>query len=193
MNSDSINQLSLYEMSQAIHQGKLSATRIMEACVERILQREPEVHAWEHINTEAALAQAKLYDKQSPKGLLHGLPIGIKDTIDTIDFPTERGTPIYRNSQAPWDASGVALAKRAGGIVLGKTVTTEFAYFRPGKTANPHNLEHTPGGSSSGSAAAVADFMIPAALGSQTAGSLIRPASYCGVIAYKPTTGVQAQ
>lgn len=189
MNSDRINQLSLYEMSDAIHQGKLSATRIMEACIERIQQRESEVHAWENIDIEAALAQAHKYDQHTPKGALYGLPIGVKDTIDTIDFPTGRGTPIYANKAALWDASGVALVKRAGGIVLGKTVTTEFAYFRPGETANPHNLAHTPGGSSSGSAAAVADFMVPAALGSQTAGSLIRPASYCGVVAYKPTFG----
>lgn len=189
MNSDRINQLSLYDMSQAIHQGKLSATRIMEAAIERIQQREPEVHAWESIDTEAALVQAQQHDQQTPKRILHGLPIGVKDTIDTIDFPTGRGTPLYENKPALWDASGVTLVKRAGGIILGKTVTTEFAYFRPGKTANPHNIAHTPGGSSSGSAAAVADFMVPAALGSQTAGSLIRPASYCGVVAYKPTFG----
>lgn len=189
MNSDRINQLSLYEMSQAIHQGQLSATRIMEACIERIQQREPEVNAWESINIESALTQAQQSDQQAPKGILHGLPIGVKDTIDTLDFPTGRGTPIYANKPAFWDAAGVALIKRAGGIILGKTVTTEFAYFRPGKTANPHNLAHTPGGSSSGTAAAVADFMVPAALGSQTAGSLIRPASYCGVVAYKPTFG----
>lgn len=189
MNSDRINQLSLFDMSQAIHQGTLRPSQIMHACIERIEQREPEVKAWETIDTETALQQAHLLDKQSPKGLLFGLPIGIKDTIDTIDFPTARGTPIYANQPALWDAAGVALIKRAGGIILGKTVTTEFAYFRPGKTANPHHLAHTPGGSSSGSAAAVADYMIPAALGSQTAGSLIRPASYCGVVGYKPTFG----
>lgn len=189
MKAESINQLSLFEMSQAIHQGKLTATQIMQACLERIEEREREVQAWECLDVDAALALAKQYDQQAPKGVLHGIPIGIKDTIDTVDFPTGRGTTIYANQPALWDAAGVALTKRAGGIILGKTVTTEFAYFKPGKTANPHNLAHTPGGSSSGSAAAVADFMVPAALGSQTAGSLIRPASYCGVIAYKPTFG----
>jgi len=184
-----INQLSLYEMSDAVRTGRLRPSQIMEACLERIHLREPQVHAWESINVEAALAQAKKLDHEPNRGLLHGLPIGVKDTIDTVDFPTSRGSTIYAGHTTSWDASSVALVKRAGGVILGKTVTTEFAYFKPGKTANPHNLDHTPGGSSSGSAAAVADFMIPVALGTQTAGSLIRPASYCGVIAYKPTLG----
>lgn len=189
MHNDHINQLSLLDMSQAVHNGRLRPSQIVEACIERIAQREPQVQAWESLDTAAALEQARHLDTLPPKGLLHGLPIGVKDTIDTVDFPTGRGSPIYSGHRTSWDASSVALLKRAGGLILGKTVTTEFAYFRPGKTANPHNLAHTPGGSSSGSAAAVADFMVPAALGTQTAGSLIRPASYCGVVAYKPTLG----
>lgn len=189
LTNTAITQLSLYDMAQAIHNQTLSATQIMEACLARIAEREPKVRAWQCINPDAALEQAHQMDRLPIKGILHGLPIGIKDTIETRNFPTERGSSIYANQTTPWDAASVTLIQRAGGIILGKTVTTEFAYFRPGPTANPHNLAHTPGGSSSGSAAAVADYMIPAALGTQTAGSLIRPASYCGVVGYKPTFG----
>ena len=121
------------------------------------------------------------------EGSLHGIPIAIKDIIDTHDMPTEHGSPIYKGSIPPADAACVAMLRRAGAIVLGKTVTPEFAAVTPGRTANPHNLKHTPGGSSSGSAAAVADFMVPAAIGTQTVGSTIRPASYCGVVGYMPS------
>ncbi|HJU19945.1 MAG TPA: amidase, partial [Stellaceae bacterium] len=121
---------------------------------------------------------------------LHGIPIAVKDLIDTVDMPTAYGSPIYQGHRPAADASCVALARAAGAVVLGKTVTTEFACFTPGKTANPHNPAHTPGGSSSGSAAAVADFMAPLAFGTQTAGSVIRPAAYCGVVGYKPSFGV---
>jgi amidase len=122
--------------------------------------------------------------------LLHGVPVGVKDLIDTIDMPAAYGSPIYAGHRPAWDAPCVALTRAAGGIVLGKTVTTEFANMHPGKTRNPHNPAHTPGGSSSGSAAAVADYMVPLAFGTQTAGSVIRPSSYCGVVGYKPSFGL---
>jgi Asp-tRNA(Asn)/Glu-tRNA(Gln) amidotransferase A subunit family amidase len=128
-------------------------------------------------------------DQGAHQGLLHGLPIGVKDLIATADMPTAYGSPIYAGHQPANDATCVALAREAGAVVLGKTVTTEFATFQPNQTRNPHNLAHTPGGSSSGSAAAVADGMVPLALGTQTAGSLMRPASYCGVVAFKPSFG----
>src|SRR6266513_3117798 len=139
---------------------------------------------------EAALAGARRLDAEPPRGPLHGLPIAVKDLIDTVDMPTAYGSAIYRGHRPTADASCVALARAAGAIVLGKTVTTEFAAFTPGKTANPHHPAHTPGGSSSGSAAAVADGMAPLAFGSQTAGSVIRPASFCGVVGYKPSFGM---
>jgi Asp-tRNA(Asn)/Glu-tRNA(Gln) amidotransferase A subunit family amidase len=123
------------------------------------------------------------------RGLLHGLPIGVKDLFDTIDFPTSYGSPVYGAHRPKVDAAAVALCREAGALVTGKTVTTEFAYFYPGATRNPHELTRTPGGSSSGSAAAVADSMLPLALGTQTAGSIIRPAAYCGVVGYKPSSG----
>src|SRR6185436_9780034 len=120
---------------------------------------------------------------------LHGVPVGIKDVIDTADMPTEYNSPIYRGHQPKWDAACVTLLRRAGCVILGKTVTTEFANNHPAQTRNPHNLGHTPGGSSSGSAAAVADRMVPLALGTQTGGSVIRPGAYCGVAACKPSFG----
>lgn len=181
------NELSAWEAAVAIRAGTLTSVSLVEACLERIAQREPQVGAWQCLDADAALEQARRCDAHAPGGLLHGVPIGIKDIIDTRDLPTGRGSSIYRDTRMAWDAACVALARRAGAIVLGKTVTTEFAYFQPGKTRNPHNLAHTPGGSSSGSAAAVADRMVPIALGSQTAGSLTRPASYCGVVGYKAT------
>ena len=135
------------------------------------------------------MAQARARDRCPTQGPLHGVPVGIKDLIDTSDMPTSYGSPIYAGHQPAWDAASVALLRRHRRRDLGKTVTTEFAMFTPGKTANPHNVAHTPGGSSSGSAAAVADMMVPLALGTQTAGSIIRPASFCGVVGYKPTHG----
>jgi len=122
--------------------------------------------------------------------MLHGLPVGIKDLIDTVDMPTAYGSPVYAGNRPKWDAPCVALARAAGAVILGKTVTTEFANLHPSRTRNPHNAGHTPGGSSSGSAAAVADFMVPFALGTQTAGSVIRPASFCGVVGFKPSFGL---
>src|SRR5205823_8386030 len=145
--------------------------------------------AWTFFDTNAAMRRARELDATTPAGLLHGLPIGVKDLFDTFDMPTSYGSPIYSNHRPAADAACVAMARAAGAIVLGKTVTTEFATFHPGPTRNPRNLQHTPGGSSSGSAAAVADCMVPLAFGTQTAGSIVRPAAYCGVVGYKPTYG----
>ena len=145
------------------------------------------MHAWATVDPEHALAQARTLDRGPSRGLLHGVPIGVKDMIDTVDLPTEMGSPIYKGNRPACDAACVAFARAAGAVILGKTVTAEFAGMFPGPTTNPHNPAHTPGGSSSGSAAAVADHMVPAAFGTQTGGSVLRPAAYCGVVGYKPT------
>ncbi|MCC6780606.1 MAG: amidase [Hyphomicrobiales bacterium] len=163
--------------------------RSVVACLDRIAQRESAVGAWAFLDRDAALAQARSLDASSGRGPLHGMAIGIKDVIATADMPTEYGSPIYAGHRPAWDAACVSAIRAAGGVVLGKTVTTEFAASHPGKTRNPYNLAHTPGGSSSGSAAAVADGMVPLALGTQTGGSVIRPASFCGVVGYKPSFG----
>jgi Asp-tRNA(Asn)/Glu-tRNA(Gln) amidotransferase A subunit family amidase len=141
------------------------------------------------VDVNGALERARALDRGAIVGPLHGLPIGVKDLFDTVDMPTAYGSPIYTGHRPPWDAAAVAIARAAGAIVIGKTVTTEFATFHPGATRNPHNAAHTPGGSSSGSAAAVADFMVPLAFGTQTAGSIVRPSAFCGVVGYKPTYG----
>jgi Asp-tRNA(Asn)/Glu-tRNA(Gln) amidotransferase A subunit family amidase len=180
------NTLSLLSAVRAIAGGQLTTATLIRSCLERIAERDDAVGAWAYLSANAALASAV----QSPGGQLHGVPIGIKDLIDTVDMPTSYGSPIYDGYRPGWDATCVASIRNAGGIILGKTVTTEFAYFQPGKTANPHDVDRTPGGSSSGSAAAVADFQVPAAIGTQTAGSVIRPASYCGVVGYKPSYGL---
>lgn len=184
-----LNQLSAAEAARAIASGAVSATALMHACLARIAARETAIGAFQSIDGDRALAAAAAADRAPPKGPLHGVPFAAKDLIDTLDFPTGWGSPIYADHRPPRDASCIQLFRDAGAILVGKTVTTEFAYFNPGRTANPANPAHTPGGSSSGSAAAVADFMVPLAFGSQTAGSLIRPAAYCGVVGYKPTHG----
>jgi amidase len=184
-----LHELTGVEAAQAIMAGTITSEALVSACLERITAREESVRAWEYLDPEAALAQARARDRSPTQGSLHGVPVGIKDLIDTSDMPTSYGSPIYAGHQPAWDAASVALLRAAGAVILGKTVTTEFAMFTPGKTANPHNVAHTPGGSSSGSAAAVADMMVPLALGTQTAGSIIRPASFCGVVGYKPTHG----
>lgn len=147
------------------------------------------MHAFAHLDPERVLAQARELDRGAVRGPLHGLPLGVKDVIDTFDAPTEYGSPIYRGHRPAADAGCVAMARALGALVLGKTVSTEFATFPPGPTANPHNPAHTPGGSSSGSAAAVADRMLPLAYGTQTGGSVIRPAAFCGAVGYKPSFG----
>jgi amidase len=184
-----LNELSASEIVAAIAAGEASCEAVVRACLERIDAREPDVHAWASIDPELALARARELDRAPTGGALHGVPIGVKDIIDTADLPTEMGSPIYRGHRPTSDAACVALARAAGAVILGKTVTCEFAGMTPGATANPHDPAHTPGGSSSGSGAAVADFMIPVAFGTQTGGSVLRPAAYCGVFGFKPTFG----
>jgi amidase len=182
--------LSVRDAAQEIASGRLTAEALASACLDRIAAREAVVGAWHYLDRDAALAAARQRDAEPPRGPLHGIPIAVKDLIDTADMPTGYGSPIYEGHRPAADAACVALARAAGAVALGKTVTTEFACFTAGKTANPHNPAHTPGGSSSGSAAAVADGMVPLAFGSQTAGSTIRPAAYCGCIGYKPSFGL---
>lgn len=183
-------QLSASETATRLQLRTLSAEHVMQAYLTRIAEREPEVLAWRSLDVEAALAQARALDRGPLRGPLHGLPLGVKDLFDTRDFPSGYGSPIYDQHQPVNDAAAVALCRQAGAIVVGKTVTTEFATFTPGPTRNPHNPLHTPGGSSSGSAAAVAARMVPLALGTQTAASIIRPAAYCGVVGFKPSFGL---
>ena len=185
-----LRTLTAREAAQQIAARRITAEALVEAYFDHIAAREPAVGAWQYLDREQALATARRRDAEAPRGPLHGLPIAVKDLIDTADMPTAYGSPIYRGHRPNADASCVALARAAGAVVLGKTVTTEFATFTPGKTANPRNPAHTPGGSSSGSAAAVADGMAPLAFGTQTAGSVIRPGAYCGCIAYKPSFGL---
>ena len=158
--------------------------------LELIAEREPMVRAWSHLAGEAALARAREIDQAKQKTLLRGVPFGMKDIFDSADMPTTYGSRIYVGCRPANDASASALPRAAGGILLGKTVTTEFANRYPGPTTNPHDPDFTPGGSSSGSAAAVADFMVPLAIGTQTGGSVIRPAAYCGVVGFKPSFGL---
>jgi len=173
----------------AIRERRLSSHTLVRQCLDTIQQREPTIQAFQYLDPEAALAEARARDHNTPGSPLHGVPIAVKDIIDTVDMPTAYGSPIYAGHRPAWDAACVALCRAAGMVILGKTVTTEFAYFTPGKTRNPHNPDHTPGGSSSGSAAAVAAGMAPLAFGTQTAGSVIRPAAFCGVVGYKPSHG----
>ena len=173
-----------------IENGDLSAAGVIASCLDRIAEREPVVRAWSHLASATALAQARAVDRGAKKTLLNGVPFGLKDIFDTADMPTTYGSPIYVGWRPASDASAAALPRAAGGILLGKTVTTEFANAHPGPTTNPHDAGFSPGGSSSGSAAAVADFMVPLAIGTQTGGSVIRPAAYCGVVGFKPSFGL---
>jgi Asp-tRNA(Asn)/Glu-tRNA(Gln) amidotransferase A subunit family amidase len=184
-----LEKLSAVEAARLIAARELTSVALVEACLTRIAEREPQVHAWAYLDRDAALARAREIDRDGTRGLLAGVPVAVKDVIDTADLPTQYNSPIYRGYQPRADAACVALARREGAIVLGKTVTTEFASRTPGPTRNPHNPAHTPGGSSSGTAAAVADFMVSFGFGTQTGGSVIRPAAYCGVVGYKPTYG----
>jgi Asp-tRNA(Asn)/Glu-tRNA(Gln) amidotransferase A subunit family amidase len=180
-------RLSALAARAAMEDGRLTATALLEACLERIAAREGTVAAWYHIEADVARTRARALDAGPQQGLLHGLPIGIKDIIDSHDMPASYGSPIYVGRRPSRDGATVALPRAAGAVILGKTVTTEFANRRPGPTRNPHDVARTPGGSSSGSAAAVADFHVPLAVGTQTGGSVIRPASYCGVHGFKPS------
>jgi Asp-tRNA(Asn)/Glu-tRNA(Gln) amidotransferase A subunit family amidase len=182
------NRLSAAEAVTRLHSGALTAEQLTRDCLDHIEAR-ASVKAWIHLDPEHALEQARAADRAGRPGLLAGLPVGVKDVIDTYDMPTEHGSPIYRGNRPFADAACVALTRMAGGTVLGKTVTTEFANRFPGATVHPHNPSHTPGGSSSGSAAGVADFQVPLGFGTQTGGSTIRPAAFCGVVGYKPSFG----
>ena len=181
--------LSAVEMAARIRSGEATSVALVEACLQRIHSRESAVQAWEWLDAGHALEQAHRLDRREISGPLHGIPVAVKDIFDTVDMPTGYGSPIYRDHRPGADADCVRRLREAGAVILGKTVTTEFATFCPGKTRNPHDPERTPGGSSSGSAAAVADGMVPLAFGSQTVGSVIRPASFCGVVGFKAGFG----
>ena len=184
---------SLEQLSRSIAEGRCTPLEAVERCLERIREREADVLAWCYLADTEAREQARQLTEElrssGPRGPLHGVPFGVKDIYDTAGMPTEWGTPVHKGRVPVADAALVARLKQAGAIVLGKTHTTAYAYFDPTPTRNPHNPAHTPGGSSSGSAAAVADGMVPFALGSQTQGSVLRPASFCGITGFKPSHG----
>ena len=182
-------ELTATEGLKAMEAGNLTAEAWLASCLERIDAHEETVLAWHYLDRDAALAQARELDKTKHGGIATGVPFGVKDIIDTADMPTEYGSPIHKGHRPGRDAGCVAITRAAGAVLLGKTVSTEFGHRFPGKTCNPFNPAHTPGGSSSGSAAAVGDKMIPLAYGTQTTGSAIRPAAFCGTVGYKPTLG----
>lgn len=188
------NALSATESARKIRAGLLTSVDLVKACLARIEETDGQIKAWAQLDPEHALKQAAELDaiRQSgkPLGALHGVPVGLKDIVDTADYPTERGSPIFAGRRPGEDACLVERLRDAGAVILGKTVTTELAFLHPAETRNPHNTAHTPGGSSSGSAAAVAALQVPLAVGTQTNGSVIRPASFCGTYGFKPTRGV---
>ena len=187
--SEQLHELTALDAAARIRAGEISSEELVRACLDRIAAREDEVRAWQHLDETYAIAEARKADESEPRSLLHGVPFGVKDVIDTGDLPTGCGSEIYSDRQPAADAACVAAMRAAGAVLMGKTVSTEFATFTPGKTRNPHDAGHTPGGSSSGSAAAVGSAMVPLAFGNQTAGSLVRPAAFCGVSGLKPTHG----
>ena len=194
MGYENLHLLSAAAGAKAIAEGKITSVELVQACLAHIKAVEPMVHAWTFLDPEYALRQARAADEfrlsGASIGALHGVPVGLKDIIDTADMPTENGSALCVGRTPSRDAAVTSMLRAGGAVVMGKTVTTEYATRHPGKTRNPHDPEHTPGGSSSGSAAAVAAGMVPLAFGSQTGGSVIRPASYCGVFAIKPTHGL---
>ncbi len=194
MNDATRIALTVREYVQSIQEGKFTSEKLVMECLDRIDATEPDIGAWAHLDRENALGQARNLDeirkRGQPVGNLHGIPVGVKDIFDTCEFPTQRGTPIYSGRQPDADSAVVEKLREAGAVIPGKTVTTEFAWMHPADTRNPHNPAHTPGGSSSGSAAAVAAGHVPLAIGSQTGGSTIRPASYCGIYGFKPSRGI---
>jgi Asp-tRNA(Asn)/Glu-tRNA(Gln) amidotransferase A subunit family amidase len=194
MVDDRLVTLTATEAADEIARGTISIEEYSRACLDRIAAADPEIKAFAHLDREHVLAQARALDERRaeghPTGPLCGVPVAVKDIIDTADYPTEWGSPIGAGRRCGKDAAVVAKLRAAGAVIIGKTVTTEFAYYHPGPTRNPHDVARTPGGSSSGSAAAVAANMVPLALGSQTNGSTIRPAAYCGVFAVKPSHGL---
>ena len=193
----SLCALTLSQAAADVRDGRASSVELVTACLDRVTEVDADIQAWAFLDREHALAQARTLDEHRAHGRalgpLHGVPVGIKDIFDTGDMPTELGSPLWAGRTPRSDAAAVARLRAAGAVIMGKTVTTEYAYFHPGKTRNPHDPERTPGGSSSGSAAAVAAHMVPGAIGSQTNGSTIRPAAYCGVVGFKPTHGLIAR
>jgi Asp-tRNA(Asn)/Glu-tRNA(Gln) amidotransferase A subunit family amidase len=194
MDLTNLYALSASDAARLIRDGVISSAQLVEACLDRIRAVDPEVQAWAFLDPDLARAQAAAADEYRlsarPLGPLHGVPVGVKDIIDTADMPTENGSVLHAGRTPSRDAAVVSMLRGAGAVIMGKTVTTEFAAYAPNKTRNPHNAAHTPGGSSSGSAAAVAAGMVPVAIGSQTNGSVIRPAAFCGVYGFKPTHGL---
>jgi amidase len=184
-----LDELDAVGLAVRLQRRDIAAVSVARAFLARVDAREAVVRAWAHFDSEALLVAARELDQGPIRGPLHGFPVGVKDVFDTFDMPTAYGSPIYAGHRPRADAASVALARRAGGLIMGKTVTTEFATYPPGPTTNPRNPAHTPGGSSSGSAAAVGAGMVPVAFGTQTTGSIIRPAAFCGVVGYKPTFG----
>ncbi|MEX2129749.1 MAG: amidase [Xanthobacteraceae bacterium] len=190
----SLGALSLTEAAAHIREGRIKSVEFVRDCLARIDEVDAGVQAWAYLDRDHLMRQAEAADLHRMQGKslgpLHGLPIGIKDIFDTNDMPTELGSPIWAGRAPREDAFVVARLRADGALIMGKTVTTEYAYFHPGKTRNPHDPSRTPGGSSSGSAAAVAAFMVPGSIGSQTNGSVIRPAAFCGIVGFKPTHGL---
>jgi len=194
MDLTNLHSLSASDAARLIREGVISAEQLLEACLARVREVDAQVQAWAFLDPDHALAQARAADEWRlegrPIGPLHGVPVGVKDIFDTADMPTENGSTLYAGRTPSRDATAVTMLRAAGAVIMGKTVTTEFATQAPGKTRNPHDPERTPGGSSSGSAAAVAAGMVPLAIGSQTNGSVIRPAAFCGIFGFKPTHGL---
>ncbi len=190
---EELTALSASEAARLIADGTITSQELVSACLARSRERDPQVGAWAYLDPDHALQQAQRLDEWRSKGRgigpLHGVPVALKDIIDTADMPTCNGTPLHAGRQPRKDAAIAAQLRSAGAVIIGKTVTAELAVYAPGKTRNPHAPEHTPGGSSSGSAAAVAAGMVPLSVGTQTAGSIIRPSSFCGVYGFKPTHG----
>lgn len=185
----SLNRLTASEIVRAVRSGQTTCEAVTRACLDRIEERESDVLAWEYISPDLAIAAAKSMDRSGASGPLAGVPFNVKDIIDTSDMPTGYGSPIYAGFRPRADAACVALSRKAGAVLLGKAVTVEFANRHPSKTRNPLDLARTPGGSSSGSAASVADYMVPLSIGTQGTSSTVKPASYCGVFGYRPTYG----
>ncbi|MFJ0764060.1 amidase, partial [Bordetella bronchiseptica] len=187
-----LHLLGLDEARERLMVGACDSVDLVQACLDRIAAREEQIRAWAWVDAAGALRKARAMAgaRPDPRRPLAGLPIAVKDIIDTADMPTAYGSPIYAGHRPAWSAYCVAAIEAAGGIILGKTATSEFAHSAPPATRNPHAPQHTPGGSSGGSAACVADFMAPAALATQTGGSTIRPAAFCGVVGYKPSLGL---
>jgi len=188
------NTLTAMEAAASISSGSLSSVDLVQSCLDQISKTDDQIKAWEYIDGENALDQAAECDRirrhGKSTGPLHGVPVGLKDIIDTVDMPTQLGTSVFKGRQTAKDARLVERLRESGAVIMGKTVTTELAFLHPSKTRNPHDLDRTPGGSSSGSAAAVAANHVPITVGTQTNGSVIRPASFCGTYGFKPSSGI---